>query len=246
MNTHTLSITFNLRLRPSQLFDFRGAFIDMAAGSRVLSDDDLSLLSNRPYNKGVWHKQTIERYPRFHYRWDNGHAQLWAIGEGVAVIKKIINAGILQHFVIEETAIPLHIIRESEKETKSLYIMDQKKDYLLFHYIPYAEGADGAYHVLADMHERLNLLATLIKNGVIIAASSLGNEIADADKANVIITDIIHKEKAKYIVKDKTTGKRLIQRPLSYFIRMRSDMAIPDGFAIGQHKALGYGVIQSI
>lgn len=246
MNTYTLSITFNLRLRPSQLFGFRGAFIDMAAGSGVLSDDELSFLSNRIHTQGVWHTHTIERYPRIHYRWDNGNAQLWAIGEGVAVIKKIINSGILEHFVIEETSIPLHIIRESEKEKKSLYIMDQKKDYLLFHYIPYADGADSAYHTLTNMYEKVNLLTTLIKNGLIMAASSLGNEIADADKANVIITDIIHKEKAKYIVKDKATGKRLIQRPLSYFIRMKSDMAIPDGFAIGQHKALGYGVIQSI
>ncbi|MBK9257716.1 MAG: hypothetical protein IPM42_19840 [Saprospiraceae bacterium] len=240
---HTLTLTFDLSIRPNQIYDFRGAFIFLAAGSGI-SDEDVSWIANEKYEKGNW-GQSLSQYPRVQYRIKEGHAQIWAINEGRKAIEKLIRRKALEHFTIQDVTYPLQVI-ETEKETFTLQSSDDLQTYLLFHYVPHEDGHDKEYHTQDTMVDKVRLLERLITNGILKSLISLGIDYPADQKAEVTIIDIIAKDKAVYKTKDKNTRKPVIKHPLSYFIKFRSNLILPHGFSIGHHKSLGYGAMYRI
>ena len=239
----TLTLTFNLRIRPNQIYDFRGAFISLAAESGM-PDEDVSWIANEKYVKGNW-GQSLSQYPRVQYRIKDGYAQIWAINEGRKAIEKLIKRKVLQQFTIQDVSYPLQVV-ETEKETFTLHSGDKPQTYLLFHYVPHEDGNDKEYHTLDTMVEKIRLLERLITYGILKSLISLGIEHPDDNKTSSSIKDIISKDKAVYKTKEKSTGKPLSKHPMSYFIKFKSNLILPDGFAIGHHKSLGYGAMYKV
>lgn len=236
--THTLNITLNLRIRPNQIYDFRGAFISLATRSGI-PDEDVSWIANEKYDKGNW-GQSLSQYPRVQYRIRDGFAQIWAINEGRKAIEKLIRRKALSQFTLHDASYPLQVT-ETEKETFTLRSSDKMEEYLLFHYVPHEDGNDKEYHTLDTMVDKIRLLERLITNGILKSFTSLDIVYPLDFKPKLIITDIISKDKAAYKTKDKNTRKPILKRPLSYFIKFKCSLILPEGFAIGHHKSLGYG-----
>lgn len=241
--TQTLTLTFDRHIRPNQVYDFRGAFISLAANTG-LSDEEVSWIANEKYEKGKW-GQSLSQYPRVQYRIRNGHAQIWAINEGRKAIEKLIRRKSLEQFTMHDVSYPLNVT-ETEKETFTLQSNEDKQTYLLFHYVPLEEGRDKEYHEQETMADKIRLLERLITNGILKSLSSLNLVIPPGYKPEICLLDIIAKDTAVYKTKDKTTGKPIKKYPLSYFIKFNCNMILPEGFAIGHHKSLGYGAMYRI
>ena len=241
--TQTLTLTFDLRIRPNQIYDFRGAFIFLAAGSGI-TDEDVSWIANEKYEKGNW-GQSLSQYPRVQYRIRDGHAQIWAINEGRKAIEKLIKRKSFEQFTIQDVSYPLQVI-ETEKETFTLQSSDDQQTYLLFHYVPHEDGNDKEYHTQDTMVDKVRLLERLITNGILKSMTSLGIVHPEDYKPSLSIIDIISKDKAVYKTKDKNNRKPIVKHPLSYFIKFKCNLILPEGFAIGHHKSLGYGAMYRI
>lgn len=241
--THTLTITFDIALHPNKIYDFRGAFISLAASSGI-SDKDISWISNEEYEKGNW-GNAIDQYPRVQYRVNQGQLQIWAINEGRKAMERLINKNILQHFTLQNKLTPLQIIK-IEKESFTIHKDTDMHSYLLFHYVPCDEVKEKIYHQMGTMVEKVQYLEQLISKGISNAFLSLSVRDNNDLVTKVTIVDIIKKDKAVYKTKDKKSRKPITKHPLSYFIKFKTDILLPDGFAIGNHKSQGYGAIYKI
>lgn len=96
------------------------------------------------------------------------------------------------------------------------------------------------------MVEKVQYLEQLISKGISNAFLSLSVRDNNDLVTKVTIVDIIKKDKAVYKTKDKKSRKPITKHPLSYFIKFKTDILLPDGFAIGNHKSQGYGAIYKI
>jgi hypothetical protein len=229
----------NMRLRPNQIYDFRGAFIDMAVRSNKVTDDEISLLANRSYQNGVWGK-SLNHYPYIQYRVDGSNVEVCGMGQGIKVIEKLINKKILESYTFQDRHIPLYI---DQSQKQSLVIFENVPvEYFLFHYIPYDETDDHVYHAKSTMIDKISVLEKTISNGIKHALKAFDVEIENIE---VEIIDIITKDKAKYKTKD-INDKEVKITMNSYFIKMRSTIQNLDQLSIGKHKSLGYGVIRKV
>jgi len=228
-----------MRLRPNQIYDFRGAFIDMAVKSQKVIDDHISLLANRSYQNGIWGK-SLNHYPYIQYRIDGSYAEVCGMGTGIKVIEKLINKKILESYRFQDRNIPLYIV-QSQKQSLVIF-KNIPVEYFLFHYIPYDETDDHEYHSKSTMIDKISILEKTISNGIRYALIAFDIEIGNID---VEIIDIITKDKAKYKTKD-INDKEVKLTMNSYFIKMRSSIQNLDQLSIGKHKSLGYGVIRKV
>ncbi|MFZ1560576.1 MAG: hypothetical protein WAT37_11665 [Saprospiraceae bacterium] len=241
--THTLTITFNLTLPPNKIYDFRGAFISMAANSGI-SDKDISWISNEEYENGNW-GNAIDQYPRVQYRVNQGELQIWAVNEGRKAIERLVNKKNLQHFTLQNKLTPLQIIK-IEKESFTIHKDTDMHSYLLFHYVPCDEVKEKIYHQMGTMVEKVQYLEQLISKGIYNALLSLSVPNIGDIGSKVTLVDIIKKDKAIYKTKDKKSKKPILKHPLSYFIKFKSDILLPNGFAVGNYKSQGYGAMYKI
>ncbi len=239
---HTLSLTFSLTLRPQNLYAFRGAFIHLARTS-TLTDAEKELFSNREDDGGI-KGQSKERYALVQYRWEQGKAVIWAMNEGAKALKKLANSGLFQKFTIEGDHMPLEVIKESEKSFGVIQARDTLQyTYLGFHFIPFNNEKDKAYHELGSFAEKVKLLEQILLNEIVLLKYVLQPTSDTAVEVELI--DVIRKSTGHYKTKDKN-GDYITLEPQSYFIKFRSNLEIPDGMSIGRHKANGYGVIRPL
>lgn len=236
----TQSLSFDFSLRPNQIYDFRGAFIYMVASSGKINDEGISILSNRSYQKGVW-GNVLDQYPLIQYRVEDGKASICAFGDGITVIEKILHLRIADQFTIRNRKIPLHVISTHKRER---YISENAngETYLLFHYLPYDQYSDHEYHAASTMVNKIEVLQNTINFAISNTVKALDQSISSP---NVIIIDIIHKDKASY--KTRTPDDRPLKETLtSYFLKIRCNVSNLDQLSIGKHKSVGYGVIRKV
>ncbi len=236
----TLSLTFDLHLRPNQIYDFRGAFIDMVASSEKINDNGISMLSNRTYQNGEW-GNVIDQYPLIQYRVEDGKASICAFGEGIALIEKILHQRITDQFTIRNQRIPLHVI-STHKQERFISENVDGETYMIFHYLPYDQYSDHDYHAAATMCDKIVVLQNTINHAISNTLNALGQKVLTP---NVIILDIIHKDKASYKTRDHED--RPVKMELtSYFLKIRCNVTNLDQLSIGKHKSVGYGVIRKV
>jgi hypothetical protein len=229
-----------MSLRRNNIYDFRGAFIDMAVTSGKLKDHEITLLANREYSGGQWGKES-DQYPKVQYRVEDGQAVLFALEEGVDVLEKLIHYQVFDDFVMRNRNLPLHI-QSSYKQERSIKTASKGETYMLFHYIPYDHYNDHDYHSAETMKDKVEVLEKTLSHAVNGTLRALGQKKAES---TVTLIDIIHKDKAVYKTKDKD-GKPYTEEVVSYFMKIRCNIAGLDQFAIGKHKSLGYGVLKKL
>jgi len=236
----TQSITFDLAMKPQQIFDFRGAFIDMVRSSK-LTKQEKELFSNREEAPDGSKGKAIERYPLIQYRWAEGKALIWAMNEGVDAIKKLVKSKIFDQFTIQNQHVPLLVTHTSEKELVALRIDEERAHlYLVFHFVPFGQDKEKEYHSMPTYIEKIKVLEQVLLNELVLLTYAVG--MKTDKKITVEIVDIIRKSNARYKTKN-SDGSYMVIEPQSYFMKIRSNIVLPEGIAIGRHKAYGYGII---
>lgn len=229
----------NMMLKPNQIYDFRGAFIDHAVQSKKIKDDDITLLANRTYHNGEW-AESKQQYPMIQYRINDKCIEIVCFGDGIAVMDKIIHYGLLKHFSIQNQPFPLHV---EQTNKQSLIIGDgANEEYMIFHYIPYDHRDDHLYHEQHTMVQKIGILQASISKAIQNTLEVFG---ITKDKITIEIIDIIHKDKASYKTRDHTDKPIKIELT-SYFMKIRSNIKNLDQLSIGKHKSVGYGVIRKV
>ena len=130
----------NMMLRPNQIYDFRGAFIDHAVRSTKISDELITLLSNRNYKDGSW-GESLQQYPMIQYRISDKCIEIVCFGDGIKAMDKLVHLGILKHFTIQHQPFPLQleqsnrqslIIDNGDGSFKSFPADESNPEYLAF------------------------------------------------------------------------------------------------------------------
>ena len=233
-------MSFTLDLRPNQIYDFRGAFIDMAVRSGKLKDEDISLLANRTHAKGEWGNER-DHYPLIQYRVEDGLACIFAVDAGVEVLEKVIHHKLAEDFVMRNRHLPFEV-KSSYKQERAIKSSAKGETYLLFHYLPYDQYNDHEYHAAPVMTDKIAVLEQTIQNAILNTLKEFGIKIKEV---KVTIVDIIHKDKATYKTKDKNE-KPVFEELVSYFMKIDCNVVALDQIAIGKHKSLGYGVLKKL
>ncbi len=244
MPIHTLEIVFNFSLLPEYIYDFRGAIIALAHHKdSTLTKAERELLQNRTEDEdGKETSKTKLSYPLIHFRSNNKEACIWAVNEGVTALKKLLQPKLLKHFAINGKVCKLEVKKEKEIMDAVLQIIKKPTTYLLFHYIPIHANKKKDYYSLPTMEDKLKLIKQKITNEIQQLCQATAVNIEEK-KIKINIIDIIKKGTAVYKTKT-TTGKLLVLEPDSYFLKIAINMQLPQGIALGVHKAYGYGVVQ--
>ena len=233
---HTLQHTFQLKIKPQQIYDFRGAVIDLAGPEN-------DLFHNREYNKGVW-GNPIERYPKIQYRVDDGSASLWAMEEGVKALKKIMKKGNIAAFEMYDVETPLQTIKEKENKGFVPAVTEDWHYYHLRHFIPFNPEKYTEYRSKSTYKEKISIIEKIIVDEILLFSYAINWSIPKEQRVKVELCDILQKTVARLKTKSDT-GDFFIAHPNSYYLQVRTNAALPDGIALGRHKAYGYGVLET-
>ena len=232
---NTLSVTFDLRIKPQQLYDFRGAMIALAGMDR-------DLFHNREITNGQWGKP-MNRYPLIQYRVNEGRAAIWAMNEGIEALRSVMDRDGIPRFEMYGTETPLRIFEQREQQGFAPKISREQQLYRLRHYIPLNEDKYAAYTTAQNYNERISLLEQLILNELVLYTYAAQWPLGSKQKIKVRLYDILHQSDAKYRTKEDG-GKDIEKHYKSYDLLFHTNALLPEGIALGRHKSLGYGVMQ--
>lgn len=227
---NTISLTFDLRIRPQQIYDFRGAIIHLTG---VEND----LFHNREVQADGSIGKPLERYPKIQYRTIDGKATLWGLDEGAAALKQLSEKQ-LEDFEMFGVQTPLHIIRQIEVHHFQPEI-SAPATYRIRHFIPLNDEKDKEWNTLEIYTEKIKMLEQILLNELVLFSYAVQWELSE--KLQVQIKDILHQSAARYKTRE---GKHTINKYFKSFdIIFRVNALLPDGISLGRHKAYGYGVL---
>lgn len=227
---NTLSITFDLRIRPQQIYDFRGAIIHLTGGEN-------GLFHNREVLADGSVGKPLERYPKIQYRIIDGKATLWGLDEGAAALKQLSEQQ-LEEFEMFGVQTPLRIIHQIEDYHFQPGI-SAPATYRIRHFIPLNDVKDKEWNALDTYTEKIKMLEQILLNELVLFSYAVQWELSE--KLQVQIKDILHQSTARYKTRE---GKQTIYKYFKSFdIVFRVNALLPDGISLGRHKAYGYGIL---
>lgn len=234
---HTLQHTFQLKIKPQQIYDFRGAMIDVAGPEN-------DLFHNRVYKNGVW-GDPIERYPKIQYRIDNGFATIWAIDEAVKALKKLLKKDGIPTFEMYGVHTPLQSIKEKENNGFEPSVTTNWQYYTLKHFIPFNPKKYEEYKSKPTYKEKISVLEKIIVDEILLFSYAIHWQIPKTSVVKVELCDILQQSAARLKTK-KENGDFFTAYPTSYYLQFRTNALLPTGIALGRHKAYGYGILETI
>jgi hypothetical protein len=226
MNTlHTLSLTFDLKLRHHELPQFRGALAHLAG-----LDQDLFHNHDNAAESPQSHRQ---RYPLIQYRVHLGQAGVFGINEGACALERLVENHRIDDFRMNGRSRPLElagVLRDPEFRP-FVQANDLPFEYRIFRYLPFSPERHQEYDSQADMHARIDLLATLLRNHIVAFAYGVGWQLPEDRRVSVSIVDFIEARRLR--VKDQpVTGFDLV---------FRTNARLPEGLGLGRKTAFGFG-----
>ena len=210
---HTLQHTFQLKIKPQQIYDFRGAIIDLAGPEN-------DLFHNREFKNGVW-GNPIERYPKIQYRVEDGCATLWAMEEGVKALKKMMKKDAIPNFEMYGVDTPLQSIKEKENKGFEPAVIKEWHLYTLKHFIPFRPEKFEEYKKLTTYVEKIALIEKIITDEILLFSYAINWNLTKKQWVKVELCDILQKTTAR--LKTKTeSGDFFTVHPNSYQLQFRS------------------------
>lgn len=233
---NTISVTFDLKITPQQIYDFRGAIIDFVG----LEND---LFHNRELLPEGALGNPMQRYPKIQYRFQDGNAALWGINEGAEALKKMLTKN-LNDFEMYGVQTPLRIYQKIEDKNIQTSV-GERYSYRLRHFIPLNEENDKKWQAADSYHDKISLLEQIILNELVLFSYAAQWQLPETPKLSVSIKDILHQSTAHF--KTRNEQNRFVNKyAKSFDIIFQTNALLPEGIGLGRHKAYGYGIVSSI
>ncbi|HNU16082.1 MAG TPA: CRISPR-associated endonuclease Cas6 [Chitinophagaceae bacterium] len=231
---NSVLVEFSLKIGPHQIHDFREAVLKCIPNAA-----EREIFSNEKWVGGA--KKTIVRYPKIQYRERNGHAAIWAVQEGAALLIKFIQE-YKHRFEWGEKKFSLNLLQLPE-EIKNFTVKPVRRKageplqvYHLYYYIPFInENPERNY----DWYKASRNLPDTEKTKRL-------QELLTAHLCSFIhyTGGFIPKEKIKLTIVDKkllegVTFKGRIHA--AYEIRYTVNLPLPPFIALGNKCSHGFG-----
>lgn len=229
----TLQISFSLPLRPSEIKQWRGAFIEMAGWE----DDIFHNHANETQTDEEGNATVVKterkyhyRYPAVQYRVRRGRAAVFATGAGLSALQKVL------------TKADWNLNWEGEQQT--LYVEDIKmyecvpamldtpKLYKIYRYLPLNEKNYERWNNCAGLRERIDLLEHLLTQHIIAYCKSL-NWFPE-ERVVVTLQDII---------KTRTVPYHKV-RLKAFDLQFTANILLPDFVGVGKGVSAGFGELR--
>jgi len=177
----------------------------------------------------------MHRYPRIHYRIQQGKAALWGVNEGAFALRKWLLKG-TDSLRIGDTHVPLRIDHLQERAYK-LDLMADLRPYELSHYLPLNRKNFQAWQAEGGLIGQLHIVQRALAGHLLGFCSAMGYYIPGGSRALEV----------KLIQVDPQRPVKLhgIIRP-AFRVRYQTNLSLPAGIALGRGVAHGYGIQRSL
>ena len=242
---NTLTVTFNLPLYPHQIPQWRGAVIEaagiendllhnhnnkveqkqMAANGTVYDNGD-TLTLTKAILSGK--KSNIHRYPLVHYRSVKGKASIFAIGDGVEIIRR----WLLQkndQFVMNRQTHHL-MIKGFQEDQFELKISNQLHTYRLMDWLALNEDYYKKWRAADRLNKRVEILESALTAHIMTFARGVDWQVPASIDAHLL--NLTSMRKVSMHDMDR----------LAFNVLFRANVIFPAAMALGRAVAFGYGV----
>ena len=231
----TLSLTLSQRIRPHEIPRWRGAFLEMIGWEEALfhNHQNKDIKGQQVFSSQTLEKaKTIHQYPLIQYYEKSGRGTIIGINEGVQALLKIIDEKELQ-IKWNGRQENLKIVRV-EKGTHEFKILDQPRQYRLYKWMALTQKNHTLWKKANSLEVRIHLLNKLLVNHLIgVLKQFKWRWPAGSLQAQL---DLLHRM-------DSIRHKNI---PLEIFdVSFSTNIALPDGLAIGKGVSHGYGIIRA-
>ncbi len=222
---HTLTATFDLKLKHSDLSKFRGAVAQLAGY-------DQDLFHNHDNGSGPTDKSR-QRYPLIQYRVHHGHAGIFGINEGAEALEQLIEDGHFARFSMNGCARPLELsgyIRDPAFEP-CILASENSHTYRIYKYLPFSGKAYREYKSQFDVRDKLTVLQRLLRNHLVAFAWGVGWELSPEKRIEITINDLDRVS--------KVSAKN--REVVAFDLVFSANAKLPEGVGIGRKSAFGFG-----
>lgn len=215
----TLSLCFNLPLRPDRVYDWRGA-VAASAGHQL-----------EEFHNHVTTEQEVYhyRYPLIHYRSQGGRASIWACGDGVELVHNWLRDTNLNAFTMNKHRRSLRVDCIVEKPFH-LQPTTTHRHYRLLDWLALNQDNYKRWRKLETLHERIDLLQDILTGQLLGFATAAGWRLPTDFKAELVNLSKMRAETVK--------GTKRIAFNVIY----RAPVLLPPDLALGRSVAFGFGV----
>ncbi len=215
MTIKTLFISFDLRIKGSQLNQWRGAFLEMAGWQNDLF-----------HNHKSKHEH-LHRYPLIQYRIKDGYAGIYAIAEGVQAVQQVLAN---TDWIINWNDQPkLLRVEDMQMQQYQLQTTEQPIQYQVYAAQLLNPENFKKWQTADDFIERAALLQQQIGNYVMVALWAMGWQ--QKGSVQVKLQQIRKMQPIRYMGATK----------LSFDVTFSANVVLPELVGIGRGVSHGYG-----
>ncbi|MEO1261917.1 MAG: CRISPR-associated endonuclease Cas6 [Bacteroidota bacterium] len=252
----TLTATFDLPLKGSEIPAWRGAFIAMAGIENDLFHNHDNRSNVRPFDsktvekaqvssklnghRPIGNRMTAElptdnvptekfyyRYPLVQYRSVRGKAAIFAMNEGVAAFQKILAS---KAWEIEWEGQPRMLQLEGlDMKDHYLQLTKEPQAYLLRRWLPFNGDNFQRWQESENLHARVNLLERILPGQLLNFCSGAGWQLPG--RFDLQLQRILSERRMRY---------HDVQR-ISLDVEYTTNLLLPAGIALGKAVSHGFG-----
>lgn len=240
----TLLARFDLRMKPHQLPQLRGAvaldagwendlFHNHAPSVVKLQEAETSQASGASEvltaSPTTLQDQYLHRYPRIHYRIQGGKATLWGVNEGAQALRNwlLTHSGEL---MIGDQKVSLMIDHLQERQYE-LKLSDKLHTYRLLDYLALNQENYQTWQQAEGIIERMQILEGALTGHLLGFCSAMGYRVPKRG-LQVKLLD----------VRDHRPVRLHGTQHMAFAVIYKSNLVLPPDIAIGRGIAHGYGV----
>jgi|AntRauTorckE5430_2_1112549.scaffolds.fasta_scaffold24959_1 hypothetical protein len=220
VTTRIIVITFNNKIQPWEVPQFRGGIIN-----KVGIEHDWF----HNHNNQAEPPKFLYRYPLIQYRYHNGNPQLICIQNGVEEVQQLFSQSDWEIRIGDRTE--QLSIKDLNLKAIDVELVNHLCNYQLQHWLPFNSQNLERYKVLEYEIDRIQFLEKILTGHLLAFAAGIGWQVEN--KLNVRI---------KRIVKQKIVPYKYTKM-LSFNIDFTVNAKLPFQAGIGQGASRGFGLL---
>ncbi len=231
----TLTLTLSHRIHPHEIPRWRGAFLEMIGWEEELfhNHNNKDIKGEKVFSTTTLAKAKVHhRYPLIQYYEHKGRGTIIGINEGVPALLKVLDEKELR-IKWNGRQQQLKIVNV-QKGAHQFKILDRPRQYRLDRWMALTQKNHELWKNASSLEVRIHLLNKLLVNHIIGAVKQFGwRWPAGSLDAKL---DLLHKMET---IRHKGVSIEIFE------VTFSSNVALPDGLAIGKGVSLGFGILNT-